>query len=348
MKKTIDNKSTNISDKKYRVVVGIVFAALLLTVAASLALGRYSINLGDVFKILTSKFFGIKKTWSNIEEAVVLNLRLPRTLTSVVVGAGLALSGACYQSIFKNPMASPDLLGVSSGACIGAAVAILLNFNSLFIQVLAFIGGIAAVFITTLIPKLIRSQSTTILILSGVVVSSLMSSVMSVIKALADTDTQLAEITYWTMGSFATITMSELLSILPTVLIPCFLIILMRYRLNVLSLGDNEARSLGINLQKTRGMFIFFSTLITASCVSVSGSIGWVGLIIPHTSRMLIGSDNKKMLPMAMLLGSIFMLIIDMLCRTLSTAELKLGVLTGIIGAPFFIFILIKQNRTLT
>lgn len=348
MKKTIDNKSTNISDKKYRVVVGIVFAALLLTVAASLALGRYSINLGDVIKILVSKIFGIKKTWSNIEEAVVMNLRLPRTLTSVVVGAGLALSGACYQSIFKNPMASPDLLGVSSGACIGAAVAILLNFNSLFIQILAFMGGIAAVFITTLIPKLIRSQSTTILILSGVVVSSLMSSVMSVIKALADTDTQLAEITYWTMGSFATITMSEFLSILPTVLIPCFLIILMRYRLNVLSLGDNEARSLGINLQKTRGMFIFFSTLITASCVSVSGSIGWVGLIIPHTSRMLIGSDNKKMLPMAMLLGSIFMLIIDMLCRTLSTAELKLGVLTGIIGAPFFIFILIKQNRTLT
>ncbi len=348
MKKSIDNKSTNFSDKKYRVVVGIVFAALLLTVAASLALGRYSINLGDVIKILASKIFGIKKTWSNIEEAVVINLRLPRTLTSVVVGAGLALSGACYQSIFKNPMASPDLLGVSSGACIGAAVAILLNFNSLFIQLLAFIGGIAAVFITTLIPKLIKSQSTTILILSGVVVSSLMSSVMSVIKALADTDTQLAEITYWTMGSFATITMSELLSILPMVLIPCFLIILMRYRLNVLSLGDNEARSLGINLQKTRGMFIFFSTLITASCVSVSGSIGWVGLIIPHTSRMLIGSDNKKMLPMAMLLGSIFMLIIDMLCRTLSTAELKLGVLTGIIGAPFFIFILIKQNRTLT
>lgn len=348
MKKSIDNKSSNISDKKYRVVVGVVFAALLFTVAASLALGRYSISLGKVCKIVASRIFSIKKSWTNIEEAVVINLRLPRTLTAVVVGAGLALSGACYQSIFKNPMASPDLLGVSSGACIGAAVAILLGTGSLFIQIMAFVGGIAAVFITTLIPKLIRSQSTTILILSGVVVSSLMSSIMSVIKAIADTDTQLAEITYWTMGSFATITMSELLSILPTVLIPCFLIIMMRYRLNVLSLGDNEARSLGINLQKTRGLFIFFSTLITASCVSVSGSIGWVGLIIPHTSRMLIGSDNKKMLPMAMLLGAIFMLIIDMLCRTISTAELKLGILTGIIGAPFFIFILIKQNRSLT
>jgi iron complex transport system permease protein len=274
-----------------------------------------------------------------------MELRLPRTVAAIIIGSALALSGATYQSIFKNPMVSPDLLGVSSGACVGAATAMLMNESSAVIQISAFAGGIIAVAITTMIPRLIRNQSTTVLVLSGIVIASLMSSIMSIIKFVADTDTQLAEITYWMMGSFAAIDFSSMFPVLPTILIPMVIILLMRYRLNVLSLGDNEAKSLGISLFTTRGIFILCSTLITAGSVCLSGTIGWVGLVIPHSARMLIGSDNKKMLPIAIIIGGIFMLVIDILCRTITSAELRLGILTGVIGAPFFIFILAKQRR---
>ncbi len=326
------------------------FALLLLTAIflASLAIGRYSISLNDVISIILSKFTPGKQYGENIANAVIFNLRLPRTVAAVLIGGALALSGSTYQSIFKNPMCSPDLLGVSSGACVGAACAILLGMNSGMIQMSAFLCGILTVSLTVAIPKLMRNESTTILILSGVVVGNLMSSIMSIIKFIADTDTQLAEITYWMMGSFASVKFSDILPVLPSLFIPSAIILLMRYRLNVLSLGDNESRSLGINLQKTRGVFIICSTLISASCVCLAGTVGWVGLVIPHMSRMLVGADNKKMLPISVLLGGIFMLIIDILCRTLTAAELKIGILTGIIGAPFFILILIKQNRNLT
>jgi len=318
---------------------------LLLVFAVSLSAGRYKVPFFDTFRIIFSHIFPIDKTWSNVQEAVVINLRLPRTIAAIVVGAALSLSGATYQSIFKNPMVSPDLLGVSSGACVGAAIAILMNQNNAIIQVFAFAGGLMAVGITTMIPRLIRNESTTVLVLSGIVIGSLMTSIMSIIKFVADTNTKLAEITYWIMGSFATTTFKGMLPVLPTILIPMAVILLMRYRLNVLSLGDNEAKSLGINLGSTRGAFILCSTLITAGSVCLSGTIGWVGLVIPHTARMMIGSDNKKMLPVAMIVGGIFMLVIDILCRTITAAELRLGILTGVIGAPFFIFILARQRR---
>lgn len=340
-------EKSGISEGRYILLVGVIALILVCVFMTSLAIGRYSIPVKDVVKILLSKIFPVAQSWGNLEGAVVITLRLPRTIAATLIGAALALSGATYQSIFKNPMCSPDLLGVSSGACVGAALAILMGAGSFMVQTGAFLGGILTVGLTVMIPKLMRNESTVVLILSGIVVGSLMSSIMSIIKFVADTDTKLAEITYWTMGSFATVTIKEMLPVLPVILIPMFLILLMRYRLNVLSLGDNEARSLGIHLQKTRGLFILFSTLITASCVCISGTIGWVGLVIPHTSRMLAGSDNKKMLPVVMLLGGIFMLVIDILCRTITAAELKVGILTGIIGAPFFILILVKQNRNL-
>ncbi len=317
---------------------------LFMMFTFSLAVGRYSIPVDYTLRILFSKIMDVNRIWTDIQEAVVLNLRLPRTVAAVVIGAALSLSGAAYQSIFKNPMVSPDLLGVSSGACVGAALAILLNAGNAVIQLSAFTGGLIAVGITVSIPALIRSNSTTILVLSGIVISSLMSSIMSIIKFVADTDTQLAEITYWLMGSFASIKFKQMLPVLPTIIIPAAVVLLMRYRLNVLSLGDKEAKSLGVNLGLTRGIFILCSTLLTAGCVCLSGTIGWVGLVIPHTARMIIGSDNKKMLPVAMTCGAVFMLAIDILCRTITTAELRLGILTGIIGAPFFIFILFKQK----
>ena len=318
---------------------------LLVILGTSLAVGRYHKPFKEAFLILFSNLFNSSSDWDNIQRAVVMDLRLPRTIAAIIIGAALALSGATYQSIFKNPMVSPDLLGVSSGASVGAATAILLNQGNAMIQIGAFIGGIVAVAITVTIPRLIRNQSTIVLVLSGIVISSFMSSIMSILKFVADTDTQLAEITYWMMGSFAKVSFKSMIPVLPTMLIPMIIILLLRYRLNVLSLGDNEAKSLGINLQITRGIFIVLSTLITASSVCLSGTIGWVGLVIPHTARMVIGPDNKRMLPIAMIFGGIFMLIIDILCRTLTAAELMLGILTGVIGAPFFIFILFKQRR---
>lgn len=343
--KVISKKDIFIDAFKFHGILWLSVLLLLTVFIASLVVGQYSVPVKNTFQILLSKVFTIEKTWEDIQHAVVMDLRLPRSIAAVIIGAALALSGATYQSIFKNPMVSPDLLGVSSGACVGAASAILLYAGTTVIQLSAFAGGLIAVVITIMIPRLIRNESTTVLVLSGIVISSLMSSVMSIIKFVADTDTQLAEITYWMMGSFAMATFDKMLPVLPTILVPMVFILLMRYRLNVLSLGDNEAKTLGINLRRTRGMFILCSTLITAGSVCLSGTVGWVGLVIPHTARMIIGSDNKRMLPIAMIFGGIFMLVIDILCRTLTAAELRLGILTGVIGAPFFIFILFRQRR---
>jgi iron complex transport system permease protein len=341
----VPQKKNFLDAARFHGVILLLVILLIVIFATSLSVGRYSVPFGNTFRILFSNVFPIDKSWDSIQEAVVMDLRLPRTTAAVVIGAALALAGATYQSIFKNPMVSPDLLGVSAGACVGAASAILLDGQSAVIQLTAFAGGLIAVAITTMIPRLIRNESTTVLVLSGIVIGSLMSSIISIIKFVADTDTKLAEITYWIMGSFASITFSSMLPVLPTILLPMVVILLMRYRLNVLSLGDNEAKSLGINLRTTRGVFIFCSTLITAGSVCLAGTIGWVGLVIPHTARMIIGSDNKKMLPIAMIVGAIFMLVIDILCRTITSAELRLGILTGVIGAPFFIVILAKQRR---
>jgi iron complex transport system permease protein len=340
------NRSKLSGAARFHTVFWLSVVALALIFVTALALGRYSIPFGETIRILLSKTgIPLGQTWDNLQYAVVTTLRMPRAVVAFVIGSSLALSGASYQSIFKNPMVSPDLLGVSAGACVGAALAMLLSLGSGMIQVFAFAAGLAAVAITTAIPRLIRNESTTVLVLSGIVVSSLMGSILNIIKFVADADSKLAEITYWTMGSFAAVKFDDLLPVLPTIIIPAGVILLMRFRLNVLALGDNEAKTLGINLQRTRGLFILCSTLITAGGVCLSGTIGWVGLVIPHTARMVMGPDNKKMLPIAMLFGGIFMLGIDTLCRTLTAAELRVGILTGIIGAPFFIFLLLKQRR---
>ena len=336
----------NIGAAKFRGVLFLSIILLVLVFLTALALGRYLIPLSETIHILLSKLhIPFDRDWSDLQEATVMTLRLPRAVIAIIIGSSLALAGASYQSIFKNPLVSPDLLGVSAGACVGAAIAMLLNLGSALIQIFAFAAGIAAVCITVSIPRLIRNQSTTILVVSGIIVGSLMGSILNLLKFVADTDSTLAEITYWTMGSFATVTFERLLPVLPTIIVPVIIILLMRFRLNVLSLGDNEARTLGVNLKRTRGVFILCSTLITAGCVCLSGTIGWVGLIIPHTARMIVGPDNKKLLPIAMLFGGIFMIVIDTLCRTLTSAELRLGILTGVIGAPFFIFLLLKQRR---
>ena len=341
-----DLKRKNISDTaKFHFFLWLSIALLVVAFVASLSVGRYSIPYEETARILLSNIIPLEQTWTELQEAVVMTLRLPRAVAAIIIGAALGLSGATYQSIFKNPMASPDLLGVSSGACVGAAIAILLSLGSTIIQIFAFAGSLLAVGITITIPRLIRSESTTMLILSGIVVGTLMASILNFIKFVADPESTLAEITYWTMGSVSTVTFEQMLPVLPPIFICIIIILLMRFRLNALSLGDNEAKALGINIRNTRGIFILCSTLITASSVCIAGTIGWVGLIIPHAARILIGPDNKKMLPITIVFGGIFLLVIDVLCRTLTAADLRLGILTGIIGAPVFLLILVNQKR---
>lgn len=328
----------------------LVLLGVLLVVVFFIALcvGRYGIGVTEVVRILASAVFDVTKTWDDKAYGVIFTLRLPRTIGALLVGGSLSLAGAAYQGVFKNPLVSPDLLGVSSGACVGAAVAILLGLNSLGVQALAFAAGIGAVVLTMLIPRLFRSSSMMMLVLSGVIVRGVMDSMMGMIKYIADPETQLADITYWTLGSLAKVLSSDLLAIAPVIVVGCSVIVLLSWRINILSLGDREARALGMHVGLVRGLVILCSTLLTASAVCVCGTIGWVGLVIPHLSRITAGQDNTKSVPVSILMGSIFMVTIDMLARVLTSLELPLSILTGIIGAPFYFVVLAGQRMSLS
>jgi len=326
----------------------VLIVLLVCEVLFALCAGQYSISIPDVVGIITSKFFAVEQTWSPTASNIVFSVRLPRIVGSLLVGAALALSGASYQGVFKNPLVSPDLLGVSSGACVGASLAILWGFASFGIQAMAFIFGIATVAMTVTIPKFLRNNSMTMMVLSGVIVSGIMVSLLGMIKYLADPETQLASITYWQLGSLTKVTPGDLAAIFPVILVSAGVILAIRWRVNILSLGENEARSLGVNTGLIRDIIILCATLLTACSVCICGTIGWVGLVIPHVSRMLSGPDNVESMPVCVVLGAIFMLLIDTAARLLTTLELPLGILTGLIGAPFFMFILLKQRSNLT
>ncbi len=331
----------------YRLMLFAFVGLLLVFLVAAITIGRYDISFGQVLSILLAKPFGIEPTWDTTMESVVFNLRLPRTIAAMLIGAALAVSGAAYQGMFKNPMVSPDLLGVASGAAIGASLGIILGLSATLIQGWAFIGGIIAVSITATIPRFVKNDSVMVLVLAGVIVEGLMSSIMGIIRYFADPDTALAEIVYWTMGSVASTTWEDILLLGPGIAIALALMIIIRFRLNVLSLGEAEAKSLGINVKATRRIIIILSTFLTASAVCMAGTVGWVGLVIPHLGRMLAGSDNRKMLPIAMLMGSCFMIAIDTIARALTTAELPISIITGIIGAPFYFYLLAKGRTAI-
>ncbi|MEG2286067.1 MAG: iron ABC transporter permease, partial [Eubacterium sp.] len=257
-KKTPENRSLG----AVLAITGILLVMLMFT---ALCVGRYAIPLGDVVKILLSKIFTLPMTWDKTMYDVVINLRVPRILAAVLVGSGLALAGATYQGIFKNPLVSPDLLGVSSGACVGTALAILLGMSTVMIQIFAFIGGLLTVILTTAIPRLMHRNSTLMLVLAGVIVGGFMNSIIGLTKYVADTETQLPDMTYWQLGSIAKITYPTLVAIAPIMIISGTILLIMRWRINLLSLGDYEAQSLGVNLRFERGIAIICSTVLTAS-----------------------------------------------------------------------------------
>ena len=310
----------------YPVLLALTAAALAAAAVFSLSWGRYPVPLDAVWQTLSGH--NADETYQNI----IFNLRLPRIAAAMLVGMALSLAGAVYQGIFRNPLVSPDLLGVSSGACVGAAAAVIAG------------GGLLAVALTLTLPRLIGRDSAVVLVLAGIVVSGFMGATLGVVKYLADPETELAEIVYWQMGSLAKAQTEQLVWLAPVMLLPALLLLLMRWRINVLSLGEREARLVGADTRKERLLMIVCATLLTASAVCISGTIGWLGLVVPHLARMLAGDNNLRSLPLSLLVGALFLLLADTLARNLYTQEIPLGILTGFIGAPFFAWVLVRQK----
>lgn len=310
----------------------------------ALCVGHYGQTPLETIQILLSRILPIEPTWTDNAVTVVMTVRLPRICGAVLVGAALSLAGATYQSIFKNPLVSPDLLGVSSGASVGAAITILIGLSAGATQVGALLGGLLAVLITVTIPKLMRNHSTLMLVLAGIIVQGFMSAAMGLIKFVADPEAELAEITYWQMGRLSNVMSSDVLVVFPAIAAASAVLIAIRWQINVLSMGDTEAEALGVNVRALRGVAVLCATVITACSVCISGVISWVGLIIPHMCRMLVGPDNTKMMPMSILVGASFMLAVDTVCRTLTTSEIPLSIITGFAGAPLYAWLLFRQR----
>ena len=327
----------------YHYLFALGFITIVVALVA-LCMGRYAVSIPELLEIVTSGILGQESTASLGAQNVVWLVRLPRVIAALLVGSALAVSAATYQSVFKNPLAAPELLGVFPGACVGAAIAILLNLGNLPIQFLALSGGITAVALTIFITRAFKSDSTAILVLSGVIVSGLMHSILGLLKYWMDYETQLPAITFWQMGSLADMSMQKVWMVAPTMIITMIVLLCMRWQFNLLSLGDSEARSLGVNLKVIRGTTIVCSTLLTSCAVCLSGTVTWVGLIIPQLARMFVGPDNVKLIPITVFMGAIFLVIIDTLGRTLSGVEIPLSILTGIVGAPVFIVLIMRQR----
>lgn len=322
---------------------------LLLLVAAvlSLSLGRYTVELGDLW-ILMAGWLGIGPGRAGVPEAswrVVELVRLPRLLVGGAVGAGLALSGAILQGVFRNPLVDPHMIGVSSGAAFGGALAILLGLGAAALWSMAFAAGLLALLLVVAMSCRAGHASILMLVLSGVVVSALFSALVSLATYFADPNDTLPAIVFWLMGSFASATPERALYMVPLIALFALPLLLMRFRINILSLGDEEARALGLQVERTRWLALCCVTGITAASVANSGIVGWVGLVIPHVARALVGPDHRVLVPAAALLGASFMLLVDLLARSVIAAEIPLGVLTAIVGAPVF---LVLMHRTQT
>ena len=342
--------------------LGLLTGILVILVFVSFLLGRYPVSPAALLGILTDRLlkglgsllapliptaadWGLQPFWDGTMETVAWNIRLPRILLSCMVGCCLSAAGAAFQGVFQNPMASPDILGATNGAAFGAALAILLGAGSAVITGAAFISSVVCVALAFLVSRVASGKQVLTLVLAGIMVGSLFSAGTSFVKLVADPSNQLPEITYWLMGSLSGATWKEVgMAVIPMVvgLVP---LLLLRWRVNILTLGDDEARTMGVNAPRVRRIVIIAATLITAAAVSVSGMIGWVGLVIPHLSRKLVGNDYRHLLPASMLFGAAFLLAVDDVSRTLLATEIPIGILTAFIGAPFFIWLITRKGE---
>ncbi len=328
-------------ERKHRLTVLSMGIGLVICVLCSFTLGRYPVTISELLGVLGSKLgLPIPRYWTDAVEAAVWNIRLPRVVLSVLVGACLAAAGGAYQGVFQNPMASPDILGASAGAGFGAALAVLLGASSVWITAGAFGASLMTVALVFTVSRHARGERILGLILAGIMISSLFQSGTSFLKLVADPNNQLPQITYWLMGSLSGAKWSDIGFVILPMLAGLIPLMLMRWQLNVITMGDDEARAMGVNAPKIRLIIVICSTLVTASAVSVSGMIGWVGLVIPHMMRRLVGSDYRYLMPASMLGGGIFLLVVDNVSRNLTTAGIPIGILTAFIGAPFFLWLI--------
>ena len=312
----------------------------------SMSIGHYEISAYEVLDMLFSKLTASEMRYGDMMQTVIFEVRLPRVILAMMVGCSLSVSGAVYQCVFKNPMASPNILGTSSGAGLGTALAIIFSFGAVYTQMISFAFGLLAVAITYAISAKIGRRGNLILVfvLTGILVSTVFQALISLVKYTADPYEKLPAITFWLMGSLSTAGKNDILIILVPFLLGIVPLFLMRWRLNILSLGDNDVKCLGIDVRNLRLIVIGCSTLLTASCVSVAGIIGWVGLIVPHIARMLVGSNFIALLPSSALIGATYLLLIDDAARGIFKAEIPLSILTALIGAPYFIYLLVKTK----
>ena len=331
----------------YSAVLIILGAALVAAVILSVTLGRYPIGLKELAGIMGSKLFAIEPFWTKTQESLLLLHRLPRIVMACLVGCCLSAAGASYQGVFQNPMAAPDILGASSGAAFGAALAILLGMNSTMTMIFAFAASILTVLLVIFTGSKAKGKRVVGLILAGIMIGSLVSSATSMIKLVADPEDQLPAITYWLMGSLNGTRPRDVWFVLVPMLVGLVPLVLLRWKINILTLGEEEARTMGVNTKRLRTVVILCATLVTAASVSVSGVIGWVGLVIPHLTRRIVGNNYKHLLPASMLLGALFLLLVDNISRNLFATEIPIGILTSFIGAPSSIYLLTRDGEQL-
>jgi len=310
----------------------------------SLFIGRYEVEPLIVVKMLISQVYPLEQTWTNADETILYQVRFPRIIAAIIVGAALSMAGAAYQGLFKNPLVSPDILGVSSGAGFGAAIAILFSTAVWMIQASAFAGGILAVMGSYFLSRLYKNGQILVLVLSGVIVSAFFGALLSITKYVADPYEKLPTIVFWLMGSLSSVRYNDIFAILPAIIIGGATLLLIRWRINLLALSQDEAKTLGIDLKRITRVIIICATLLTAASVCISGIIGWVGLVVPHLGRMITGPDYKKLLPMTIVMGASYLLIMDDLSRTIIATEIPLGILTALMGAPFFAYLLWRRK----
>lgn len=338
-----------IAQQRYNLFLFLLVVILLVLFIISFGWGRFSkLAIADIPKILINELFPVfEQTWTEVDRNVVVSIRFPRILAAVLVGASLAISGASYQALFSNPVASSDSLGVSSSAAFGAVLGFLLNLSMLSVKLLSFFVGCVSVFSVYYIASHMnnRRHLTVFLILIGMIVSSLFSALLSIMKYVADPIDQLPRITYWLMGSLSNVRSLDVPFCVVFFIIGVIPLILLRWRMNLLMLSDAEAKSIGENINALRLVTILCATLLTSSSVAMTGGISWIGLVIPHISRLLVGNDSRKLLPVSAVLGGIFLLAMDDLARTITVYELPISILTSLIGAPIFFVILLRRRR---
>lgn len=315
-------------------------AVLLGTAIISLTLGRLDLPVGSVIRILLNNVIAVEPSWTEVQERVIELIRLPRILLAAIAGAGLAVAGASLQGVFRNPLVGPDIIAVSSGAAFGGVLAILLADSSILTVGLAFAFGLLAIAIVSVAGRTAGRTPVLMIVLAGVVTSAFFTALVSLVTYIADPEDQLPAIVYWLLGSFAAADYQKVLTVAVPTAIGAGIIHLMRFRINILSLGDEEAAALGLKVERSRWAVLVAVTLITASTVAVAGVIGWVGLVVPHVARMIVGPDHRALVPAAAIIGAGYLILMDDIARSATAVEIPLGVLTALIGAPLFIWLL--------